>query len=199
MEKGAHQRAHLIDVARDLFAAQGYEATTTRALNQAAGTSDGLLYYYFPHGKQDILDTIVEEGLTRRANEFTVDFTRVNSKQALADQLVTLIDGVWQSLAREDNYQSFIITVRNRMRLSPVGSDWLDGYTNSLERRILTGLATVGPKLGYTEAQIPVLTSIIAALVISPLFTELLLRNQRTLANDQLTQLQTQIDFLLVR
>lgn len=199
MEKGAHQRAHLIDVARDLFAAQGYEATTTRALNQAAGTSDGLLYYYFPHGKQDILDTIVEEGLTRRANEFTVDFTQVNSKQALADQLVTLIDGVWQSLAREDNYQSFIITVRNRMRLSPVGSDWLDGYTNSLERRILTGLATVGPKLGYTEAQIPVLTSIIAALVISPLFTELLLRNQRTLANDQLTQLQTQIDFLLVR
>lgn len=199
MEKGAHQRAHLIDVARDLFAAQGYEATTTRALNQAAGTSDGLLYYYFPHGKQDILDTIVEEGLTRRANEFTVDFSRVDSKADLAEQLVRLIDGVWQSLAREDNYQSFIITVRNRMLLSQAGSDWLDGYTSGLEQRILAGLATVGPKLGYSEGQIPVLTSIIAALVISPLFTELLLRNQRTLAIDQLTQLKSQIEFLLAR
>ncbi|MFD1483931.1 TetR/AcrR family transcriptional regulator [Lacticaseibacillus baoqingensis] len=197
MDKGAQQRAHLLDVARDLFAEKGYEATTTRALNQAAGTSDGLLYYYFPHGKQDLLDTIVKEGLTQRVNALAVDFSAVHTKAQLEGQLVTMIEEIWQLFAREDNYQSFIITVRERMLLSEVGSDWVLQYTEQLEKRLLQALVAVGPQLALDEPQLPVLVSVIAALVITPLFSELLLRNQRTLGEQQLAVLQQQVHLVV--
>ncbi|WP_390405244.1 TetR/AcrR family transcriptional regulator [Lacticaseibacillus jixiensis] len=197
MHKGEQQRAHLIDVARDLFAEQGYEATTNKALNQAAGTSDGLLYYYFPHGKQDILDTIVKEGLIQRVGEVTIDFSAATTRQELSETLVAMIAQVWGMFAREDNYQSFLITVRNRMLLSKHNASWLEQYTSLLQQRIEAALAQVMPTLGYRQAQAPVLAKVVIALVITPLYTELLLGNRRELSATQKTTLQEEVAFIL--
>ena len=197
MQKGEQQRAHLIDVARDLFAAKGYEGTTTRALNKAAGTSDGLLYYYFPHGKQDILDTIVRDGLTQRLNELDVDFSQVTTREELAARLPALVTDIWQLFAREDNYQSFLITVRSRMLLSAEGASWVDQYTSAMQERILHELQAVGPLLDYTPTQLTVLASVITALVIAPLFVDLLLRNQRQLDEAKLAMLKQQVRLVL--
>lgn len=197
MHKGEQQRAHLIDVARDLFAEQGYEATTNKALNQAAGTSDGLLYYYFPHGKQDILDTIVKEGLIQRVGEVTIDFSTATTRQKLGETLVAMIAQVWGMFAREDNYQSFLITVRNRMLLSKHNASWLEQYTSLLQQRIEAALAQVMPALGYRQAQAPALAKVVIALVITPLYTELLLGNRRELSATQKTTLQEEVAFIL--
>lgn len=197
MHKGEQQRAHLIDVARDLFAEKGYEATTNKALNQAAGTSDGLLYYYFPHGKQDILDTIVKEGLIQRVGEVDIDFSAAATRQELAETLVAMIERVWGMFAREDNYQSFLITVRNRMLLSKHNASWLEQYTSLLQQRIEAALAQVIPGLGYPREQAPVLAGVVIALVITPLYTELLLGNHRELSAAQKTLLQEEVAFIL--
>ena len=197
MQKGEQQRAHLIDVARDLFAEKGYEGTTNHALNKAAGTSDGLLYYYFPKGKQDILDTIVKEGLTQRVDEVNIDFSDASTREELAQSIVTLIENIWSMFSREDNYQSFIISVRSRMLMSKRGSDWLVKYTDLLHERLNNALAEVVPDLGFSESQADVLTSVVVALVISPLFTDLLMGNQRQPGEDEKARLREEIRFIL--
>ncbi len=38
----------ILDAAEDLFATQGFDPTTIKAIGQRAGVNPGLLYYYFP-------------------------------------------------------------------------------------------------------------------------------------------------------
>ncbi len=47
LTKGQATRAHLVAVARDLFAAQGYDGTPIEAVLKAADVSRGALYHHF--------------------------------------------------------------------------------------------------------------------------------------------------------
>ncbi len=67
VERGRVTRAHLVDVATRLFAAQGYEATSIDAVLAEAGVSRGSLYHHFP-GK-DALFWAVLEGIAARVGE----------------------------------------------------------------------------------------------------------------------------------
>ena len=55
------RRQQILDTAKSLFAQNGYHATTTRAISREIKMADGLIYHYFPQGKQEILWTIVDE------------------------------------------------------------------------------------------------------------------------------------------
>lgn len=66
------RRQQLLDVAKKLFAKNGYHNTSVRSITQSIGMADGLNYYYFPNGKIEILHTIFKEGceiLNKRVNE----------------------------------------------------------------------------------------------------------------------------------
>jgi AcrR family transcriptional regulator len=52
-------RARILDVARDLFAAQGYAGTSIRDIAERVDITKAALYYHFP-GKADILLALVE-------------------------------------------------------------------------------------------------------------------------------------------
>lgn len=197
MEKGEKQRAHLIDVARDLFAQKGYEATTTRALNQAAGTSDGLLYYYFPHGKQQILDTIVREGVVQRVDDLQLNLSAVDTPEALERKLTDFIVAVWQLFVREDNYQSFMITIRERMLLSDEESAWLARYTENIRTKLTDAFGSVVSILSCSKAQVPVLVDIMIALVQGTLYEQLIIQNKRNVDDAQMQKLQREIHLVL--
>ena len=197
MEKGEKQRAHLIDVARDLFAQKGYEATTTRVLNQAAGTSDGLLYYYFPHGKQQILDTIVREGLVQRVDDLQLDLSTVTTPAELEQQLTDFIVAIWQLFAREDNYQSFMITVRERMLLSDEESAWLSQYTESIRAKLTRAFGDVAQILNCPASEVHVLVDIMISLVQGTLYEQLIIQNKRNVEPEQAAQLKREIHLVL--
>ena len=55
-------RELILDAAEDLIARQGFDATPTARIAEAAGVPKGLLFYYFP-GKADILTTLLRERL----------------------------------------------------------------------------------------------------------------------------------------
>jgi AcrR family transcriptional regulator len=59
---GEARREQIVAAARSLFAANGYEATTTRQLAQSVGVSDALLYRHFS-GKREVLDEVVDRGI----------------------------------------------------------------------------------------------------------------------------------------
>lgn len=55
----AYTRQALIDAARELFASQGYEATSTEDILRAAGASRGALYHHFAN-KQELFRSVLE-------------------------------------------------------------------------------------------------------------------------------------------
>lgn len=199
MAKSEQQREHILDVARDLFAQNGYEATTTRQLNKAVGIADGLMYYYFPQGKQEILDTIVKQGIARTEGEVQLNMDGVTSRAEVEDRLLQFIQQVWGLFTREDNYQSFMITIRERMLLTDAESSWLHNITTSIESNIEKALRAVTDVLDCEPEDAPQLASLIIAIMERTLYDELLVRSNRTLAPDQIDQLRAEVHFLLNR
>jgi AcrR family transcriptional regulator len=60
--KAHERRQQILAVAKKMFAAGGYHATSMRSLNKELGVADALTYHYFPGGKLEILQTIIREG-----------------------------------------------------------------------------------------------------------------------------------------
>jgi AcrR family transcriptional regulator len=56
------KRQHILMCARQIFAAQGYDATKIQHILKAAGISNGALFVYFEN-KRDILLAIIDENL----------------------------------------------------------------------------------------------------------------------------------------
>ena len=75
--KAHERRRQILAVAKKMFAAGGYHATSMRSLNKELGAADALTYHYFPGGKLEILQTIIREGQDAQLAEI----------QALAPQL----------------------------------------------------------------------------------------------------------------
>jgi AcrR family transcriptional regulator len=55
-------RERILDAAEDLFAADGFDATSTASIARRAAVAKGLLFYYFPR-KMDLLRTLFAERL----------------------------------------------------------------------------------------------------------------------------------------
>lgn len=59
-QRRAERRSTILTAARELFIAQGYEATTMQQVVRAAGTSIGNCYFYFPN-KHALLLALVDD------------------------------------------------------------------------------------------------------------------------------------------
>ena len=58
----ADRRTRILDAAEELFAVDGFDATPTARVAEAAEVPKGLVFYYFPH-KIDLLLTLLQERL----------------------------------------------------------------------------------------------------------------------------------------
>ncbi|WP_127849187.1 TetR/AcrR family transcriptional regulator [Lacticaseibacillus hulanensis] len=199
MTKSDDQRAKILDVARDLFAEKGFEGTTTRELNKTLGIADGLLYYYFPHGKQEILDTIVQQGLESRVSEITFDFSGVDNVDDLVDRIMHLFTKVWELFTREDNYQSFMITVRERMLLSDEESSWMKTILVAIQQEIHDAMLPLAAMIQRTDKDIPVLTNLVMDILQRHLYEALLISNQREMTATTKAEMRKELEFLLVK
>ena len=56
------RRTEILAAARQLFATNGYDATTTREIARAADMSDALLYRHFAN-KQEVLDQVIDRAI----------------------------------------------------------------------------------------------------------------------------------------
>lgn len=80
--RGAN-RAKLIEAAYAVLAERGYEATSVKAVAQAAGVAPGLIHYYFA-SKEDLLAAVVEDAAERYAEEMRQLRESLPPAQALA-------------------------------------------------------------------------------------------------------------------
>lgn len=143
-EQAAETRRKLIDTARTLFAENGYAATSVRQLHRAAELSDGILYHYFPEGKQELFHVIIEEELDQivsSTSEKGQDYSGLPLEQVLED-----VYRIWLELLKE-HYEIFRIMfcehevkeVINAEELGRILADRQQWFPQLLQERTMAG------------------------------------------------------------
>lgn len=116
-EKANLKKEEIIIAAKNLFAKQGYHATSTRSINSAVGASDGLLYHYFPNGKQELLQAVIEHELGIRYEFFKEKSKELPANLSLKEFLYFAASRGMENLARDADI--FIILIREAPEISP--------------------------------------------------------------------------------
>ena len=105
-------RARLLDAAKRLFAAHGYEQSATSAIAREAGTSESQLMRYFG-GKVGLLEALFEDAWTHlNARVARAIATTDDSRDALLNAIQTLVS----ALARDRDLAALLMFEGRRMR-----------------------------------------------------------------------------------
>ena len=63
VKEAAERRKEILDAAEQLFAAKGYDKTSTNDILEKVGIARGTLYYHFK-SKEDILDAVIDRNFS---------------------------------------------------------------------------------------------------------------------------------------
>ena len=64
-------KRRIFNTAVEMFAKKGYDSTSVEEITAIAGVAKGSLYYHFPK-KEDIFDTLLEEGMKLLKNNIEI-------------------------------------------------------------------------------------------------------------------------------
>ncbi|MFD1418707.1 TetR/AcrR family transcriptional regulator [Companilactobacillus keshanensis] len=184
MEKSELQKDKIIKVAQSMFSEQGYDATTTREISRKADISDGSLYYYFPDGKREILDTIVHQGIESRTVVIDDWFSEIKTVYDLERQIIGLYERICLIFEDEDSYRSFMITIRERPLLSDSQSDWLLEILSNIQNKLIQELNLIKDLLSIDVNNFEDTTGIIISIIQKSLYDELVLKNNKVISKE---------------
>jgi AcrR family transcriptional regulator len=108
------RRKQLLASAKTLFANNGFHNTSIRDIIHNAGIASGLIYHYFPKGKQEILDAIIKEGhdiIINNVNETLKN--AINNKITLRDSLITIGNITKDSVVSDPELTQIILHEKN--------------------------------------------------------------------------------------
>lgn len=125
------RRKQLLQASKELFAEQGFHATPIRKINRSIGMADGLIYHYFPKGKQQILETIVEEAFTSRFETLQQLSNSITNDIPLKQTLIAFLERMYELIMSDR--QSALIMFRERAHLS-------DDFVEKLSAMIMNRL-----------------------------------------------------------
>jgi AcrR family transcriptional regulator len=128
----------ILEAAAREFASEGYEAATTNKIAEAAGTSVGSLYQYFPSK-----DAIAVE-LARRFRAGRIAFIRTQLEAVGSKPLESVIRALFSSFLHADGIRPelYRVLIEQVMRTS---AEELRGYEEKLESLVAAALKRVQP------------------------------------------------------
>ncbi len=108
-------RKLLVREARRSFAAVGYDATTNRALAEAAGITTGAIYHYFP-SKLDMYVAAYGEmqEIVQRAFEEAAAI-----HETFADKFSAILDSIAMMSAKDPTLAGFVVGVASELQRHP--------------------------------------------------------------------------------
>ena len=117
-QEQAHEtRRKLLESALTLFAENGYAGTQVRVINRSVGLADGIMYHYFPGGKKEILQVLMNEKLGqiiwefRSRNENLSDLPIADALEQIyrnADEVITKHLDAFKIFFRESEVRELI-------------------------------------------------------------------------------------------
>jgi len=106
------RKKEILRAAENLFAKNGYHATSIRSINQAIGVADGLTYHYFPKGKFQILQTIINEGIEQRENSLQTMIDAFDDNPPLRELLLSISHMIYKVVI--ESRESILIALREK-------------------------------------------------------------------------------------
>jgi AcrR family transcriptional regulator len=136
----AEKKENILRHSLNLFAKNGYEATTIRMIAKESGISLGLLYNYFD-GKPDVLKTIYEGELGRIMKAFSIpdDGTVVEEKFDI------MVEQIFDEIQSNQLFYRLFYS----LRLQPTAQKLISRQLSSLNRFIRQNLEGILIELGY--------------------------------------------------
>ena len=130
-EKETGTRTRILDISRELFAAQGYGSTSIAMIAEQLGTSKAALYYHFK-SKEEILDALLNEPFAAM-QDFRDECTKPGAKpEVILGGLIDFVSGPASCLSSFENDPSVL-------------QEWADRHNLKEEwERLVSALA--GPK-----------------------------------------------------
>jgi AcrR family transcriptional regulator len=113
--QAAERREQILLGAKQLFAQHGYHGTSIRAMNKYIGITDGLLYHYFPGGKQEILETIFRESQEARMEILDELIKAIHPGQPLEEALYLFTSGLVNTLLGDPDFIKIMLRDSNNI------------------------------------------------------------------------------------
>jgi AcrR family transcriptional regulator len=108
-----HER--LLDVARELFARHGFDATTNKRIAAAAGITSGAIYHYYP-SKAELYAAVYEQVQTIVYGSFE---KAVIGHDSLRDQFGAVLDAAVETNRIDPSIAAFVVGVAGEAQRHP--------------------------------------------------------------------------------
>lgn len=105
-------RERLLEAARQLFAAEGYEGASTASITRRAGTSESQLVKHFG-SKEELLEAVFDEGWHRLDGQIRRVLAGVSSP---VDKLTALGGGLIAALGKDRQLRTLLLLEGRRVR-----------------------------------------------------------------------------------
>jgi AcrR family transcriptional regulator len=107
--QAAERRVQILQGAKELFAKHGYHGTSIRTLNKHIEITDGLLYHYFPGGKQELLETIFQEAQVIRLKIMDDLIVGIGPGQPLEEALYLLVSSMVKTMVGDKDFMKIML------------------------------------------------------------------------------------------
>lgn len=129
----AQRRSQLLTVSTDVFARQGYHATSMDNIALEAGVSKPILYQHF-ESKHELFTTIMDSSIEDLAERLTTILDTVDSRE---DRVHQTFHGYFKFV--KENRSAFIVMSRTSSELSDARTRWnraVDTYVQIISESI---------------------------------------------------------------
>jgi AcrR family transcriptional regulator len=149
-----NRRTQLLDVALELFAAQGFHATSIDQIIQKASVARGTFYLHF-RSKKEIFDQLLDQLFEQVAA--SISPIRIGSPATMATEVRANIEALYRTL--QENLPMGRVLLEQAVGLNEVGREQLRGfYTRVLDR--IERAVVVGQHLGIVRGGEPSLIAV---------------------------------------
>lgn len=143
--QAVERRAQILQGAKELFAKHGYHGTSIRTINKHIDITDGLLYHYFPGGKQEILETIFRESQQARLLLMDQLIAAIHPGQPLEEALYLFVSSMVSTMVGDKEFIK--IMLRDSDNIQSEDKNFMgelilqrhQALTDALARRAQTG------------------------------------------------------------
>src|SRR5829696_4229797 len=154
--QAAARREQILQTALTLFAAQGFDATSTRQIAREAGIAEGLIFHYFPT-KASLLTAILQDRLEgRRAFRSELRPLLEDAGSKPAPEVLRAVASGWLATLRRD--EEIVVVLFTAAQTNPeVREAWQGLIREGTE--LLTGYLASRVEAGELREDLPLETA----------------------------------------
>lgn len=150
-QRGARNRAALVEAALELFATAGFDATTVEQIAVRATVAPRTFFHHFP-SKEDVLFDGYAERLAEVTRRFRAHGPAGGLWAALAEAADAVADAILEQPHRYlERARLYDEVPALRARMLRINEEWIDGLTTEVAHRLGVDAASdVRPRLAAT-------------------------------------------------